>query len=402
MPGSTTSGDRWRKQVKVGDVVLICDVGGGTTDFTLIAVGEEAGQLVLTRVAVGDHILLGGDNMDLALAYTMAAGFAARTSSSTWARCSCSATAAGRPRRSCSASQPGQRPRDRRSAAAVEGHRRHDQGRLSREELERVLLDGFFPECPADAVPRQQRAIGFQELGLPYASDPAVTRHLAHFLLAARQRAGGAHQRPAPAVGRAVQRRRLQGASRCGSVWCRGAQRVGPGQRRAGEGAAQRRPRPGGGARGGLLRPGPPRQGRAHSRRHGPGVLRRRRDVAARRAGRAAAAQGAVRRALRHGGRHEVDVPGQEFGLVVGEPAEFRFLGSTVRRDDPVGTLVEEWEGEIEELSPLTTTLEAPGQARPHRAGASAQQGDGGGHAGVVVPQPGWQAAVEAGVQCAG
>ena len=57
----------------------------------------------------------------------------------------------------------------------------------------------------------------------------------------------------------------------------------------------------------------------------------------------------------------ESDVPGQEFGLVVGEPAEFRFLGSTVRRNDPIGTLVEEWEGQIDELSPLTTTLEAPG-----------------------------------------
>jgi hypothetical protein len=55
----------------------------------------------------------------------------------------------------------------------------------------------------------------------------------------------------------------------------------------------------------------------------------------------------------------EADVPGQEFGLVVGTPVEFRFLGSTVRRGDTVGTMVEEWEGEIEELSPLTTTLEA-------------------------------------------
>jgi hypothetical protein len=55
----------------------------------------------------------------------------------------------------------------------------------------------------------------------------------------------------------------------------------------------------------------------------------------------------------------EVDVPGQEFGLVVGAPAEFRFLSSTVRRDDTVGTLLDEWEGQIEELSPIATTLEA-------------------------------------------
>jgi hypothetical protein len=58
----------------------------------------------------------------------------------------------------------------------------------------------------------------------------------------------------------------------------------------------------------------------------------------------------------------ESDVPGQEFGLVVGEPAEFRFLGSSVRRGDTVGTLVEEWEGQIDELSPLEMTLEAPGK----------------------------------------
>src|SRR5436309_2094144 len=64
------SHEEWRKQVEVGDVVLVCDVGGGTTDLSLIAVSEDAGNLALTRVAVGDHILLGGDNMDLALAYT--------------------------------------------------------------------------------------------------------------------------------------------------------------------------------------------------------------------------------------------------------------------------------------------------------------------------------------------
>src|SRR5204862_4702301 len=72
------SGDGWREQVEVGDAVLIVDVGGGTTDLTLIAVGEEAGNLVLTRVAVGDHILLGGDNMDLALAHQAAQAFAAK------------------------------------------------------------------------------------------------------------------------------------------------------------------------------------------------------------------------------------------------------------------------------------------------------------------------------------
>ena len=63
-----SQGDNWRKNIKVGDLVLVCDVGGGTTDFSLITVTEESGDLALKRVAVGEHILLGGDNMDLALA----------------------------------------------------------------------------------------------------------------------------------------------------------------------------------------------------------------------------------------------------------------------------------------------------------------------------------------------
>jgi len=66
-----SGGEQWRRAVQVGDVILVCDVGGGTTDFSLIAVRDEAGELQLERVAVGDHILLGGDNMDLALAYTV-------------------------------------------------------------------------------------------------------------------------------------------------------------------------------------------------------------------------------------------------------------------------------------------------------------------------------------------
>ena len=63
----------WRDQVSVGDIILVVDVGGGTTDLSLIAVTDNDGNLELTRIAVGDHILLGGDNMDLALAYTMKA-----------------------------------------------------------------------------------------------------------------------------------------------------------------------------------------------------------------------------------------------------------------------------------------------------------------------------------------
>ncbi len=68
-------GDRWRRQLKLGDTLLVCDVGGGTTDFTLVTVAEEGGELVLRRMAVGNHLLLGGDNMDLALAHHAATAF---------------------------------------------------------------------------------------------------------------------------------------------------------------------------------------------------------------------------------------------------------------------------------------------------------------------------------------
>ncbi len=179
---STTSGVNWRKQVKVGESVLIADVGGGTTDLTLIAVGEDLGQMVLTRVAVGDHILLGGDNMDLALAHTVARKFGERGIKldqgqmlMLWHSCraakeklfvepdleSTPVTVLGR------------------GSKVIAGT---IKGELLREEVERVLVEGFFPHCPADAQPTRQRTGGLQELGLPYAGDPAISRHLAFFL----------------------------------------------------------------------------------------------------------------------------------------------------------------------------------------------------------------------------
>src|SRR5439155_2703649 len=177
-----TSHDAWRKQVEVGDVVLICDVGGGTTDLTLIAVGEEAGQLALTRVAVGDHILLGGDNMDLALAHTAAQAFAAKghkldTAQMLMLGHSCRAAKERLFADPSLASAPvtvlG------RGSKVIAGT---IKGELTRAEMEKVLIGGFFPDCPVDAEPLKQRAVGLQELGLPYASDPAMTKHLASFL----------------------------------------------------------------------------------------------------------------------------------------------------------------------------------------------------------------------------
>jgi molecular chaperone DnaK (HSP70) len=361
------SHDRWRRHVEVGDVVLVCDVGGGTTDFTLIAVGEEAGQLVLTRVAVGDHILLGGDNMDLALAHAAGRHFGekgvkldAGQMHMLWhsARMAKEKLFADPKLDSVPVTVLG------RGSRVIGGTLKSE---LSRAEVEQVLVDGFFPECPPDAEPRRQRTVGLQELGLPYAHDPAVTKHLAHFLhrnaevLAERMPARRKKKATLPTAvlfnggvfKAAPLRERLlavlnQWTKTAGAppvkvlegtdldlAVARGAAYYG--QVRRGKGVRIR----GGTARAyyvGVETSLPAIPG-------SPPPLK---------------ALCVVPFGMEEG--TETDVPGQEFGLVVGEPAEFRFLGSSVRRTDTVGTLVEEWEDHIDELSPLATTLEAPGK----------------------------------------
>jgi molecular chaperone DnaK (HSP70) len=361
------SHDRWRKHVEVGDVVLVCDVGGGTTDFTLIAVGEEAGQLVLTRVAVGDHILLGGDNMDLALAHAAARRFAEKGTKldagqmhMLWhsARMAKEKLFADPKLDSVPVTVLG------RGSRVIGGTLKSE---LSRAEVEQVLVDGFFPECPPDAEPGQQRTVGLQELGLPYAHDPAVTKHLAHFLhrnaevlaerLPAKRRKkialptavlfNGGVFKAAPLRERLLaalnQWTKAAGASPVKVLQgtdldlavARGAAYYG--QVRRGKGVRIR----GGTARAYYI-------GVETSLPAVPGSPPPLKALCV------------VPFGMEEG--TEADVPGREFGLVVGEPAEFRFLGSSVRRTDAVGTLVDEWEDQIEELSPLATTLEAPGK----------------------------------------
>ncbi len=177
-------GDAWRKDLTQGDRLLVCDVGGGTTDLTLIDVTEEEGELELRRLAVGEHLLVGGDNMDLTLAHRVAEMFAdqgikldAWQSISLWHSC-----------------------RDAKevllSADPPESHRVSVLGRGSkviggavsvdvpRHMATDLLLQGFFPDCQLSDKPQRHRASGFQEIGLPFESDVAITRHLAAFLMA--------------------------------------------------------------------------------------------------------------------------------------------------------------------------------------------------------------------------
>ena len=358
-------GDDWREQVQTGDLVLVADVGGGTTDFTLIEVAEETGNLALTRLAVGDHLLLGGDNMDLALAHTVAAELA-KAGTKLDAGQMLQLTHAARQAKeqlladsSLSSSKVTVLGKGR---SVVGGSISYD---LPRADVERVVLDGFFPDCPRDAEPARSRAAGLQELGLPYVSDAGITRHLASFLhrqadaLADRDRPGKKKKADAVTLPTAILfnggvfradllRDRLLDVL---GKWAKSAK------------ADPTRPLTGtdldlavarGAAYYGLVRRGQGvriRGGTARAYYIGvetaqpavPGLPPPLKAVCVAPFG------------MEEG--TETDIPSQEFGLVVGEEVEFRFLGSTVRRDDAPGTVVDDWEGEVDELAPVRVSL---------------------------------------------
>ena len=163
-------------------LVLVVDVGGGTSDFTLIQVTPTDDGPALRRIAVGDHLMLGGDNMDAALARLVEERLVAggrKLSATQWTQLVQASRAAKESLLSAQAAE-------RHGIALVAEGSRLFRGTLSseiqREEAERLVLDGFFPPCAADEVPRRGARVALQELGLPYAQDPAVTRHLAAFL----------------------------------------------------------------------------------------------------------------------------------------------------------------------------------------------------------------------------
>ncbi|MEN3340262.1 MAG: hypothetical protein V7647_3938 [Acidobacteriota bacterium] len=188
-----------RPMATLGDaaLILVCDVGGGTTDFSLIRAGVEGGELVFERIAIGEHLLLGGDNLDLTLARLVEQrlpGGAERLSLSQrhMLRRKCSAAK----EQLLSPSGPPHVPITILGGgrAVVGGGASVD---LSREDVTRALLDGFLPATDVADVPARTRRAGLRELGLPYESEPAITRHLAAFLTrAGRTAAGGAVTAP--------------------------------------------------------------------------------------------------------------------------------------------------------------------------------------------------------------
>lgn len=346
-------GKRWRKLLKVGERLLVCDVGGGTTDLTLIGVAEEQGELVLQRLAVGNHLLVGGDNMDLTLAHHVAGRFAEKgvkldpwQSVALW--------------HSCRAAKE--------TLLAPDGPKKHPiavLGRgskliggtvsidIDRQSVSDLLVDGFFPRCAASDRPARQRASGFQDIGLPFESDTAVTRHLAAFLAThgdAKQgpvcpthvlfnggvfKADALRDRllevlgawfPDMAPAQALEEHHdldhavARGAAYYGYTKQRGGLRI----------------------RGGTARSyyvGVETTGPAI-----PGALRPLRALCV------------VPFGMEEG--TETDVPSGEIGLVLGEPAQFRFFSSASRKQDLPGDVLSSWtEDELAETDALEATL---------------------------------------------
>jgi hypothetical protein len=351
-----TVGDQWRRLLHVGDRLLVCDVGGGTTDLTLIDVAEEHGDLVLQRRAVGDHLLVGGDNMDLALAHHAATQFAEQgvqldpwQSVALWHSC-----------RTAKEQLLSNGDVNSTHPVSVLGRGSQIIGGTVTVDLERthvadLLVEGFFPRCGLNDRPQRQRLSGFQEIGLPFENDAAVTKHLAAFL--------GAHLEQSDAQNfpshvlfnggvfkSEVLRRRLlevltewssdappdaisQGASQLDHAVARGAAFYGWAKQRGGV-----RIRGGVGRSyyvgietAGLAIPGAPRPLNALC---------------------------VVPFGMEEG--TETDVPAGEVGLVLGEPARFRFFSSAVRKEDRPGDMLSRWsEEELIETDSLEATLPA-------------------------------------------
>lgn len=360
----------WRTQVTCGDIILVIDVGGGTTDLSLIAVTEKGGNLELTRVAVGDHILLGGDNMDLALAYTVKAKLEkegkriepwqlqALTHSCRDAKEKIfnNFTIDGIPIVVAS-----------RGSSLMSGNLRTE---LTREEVINVLVEGFFPKVAITERPVNPTRTGLRASGLPYAQDAAISRHLAAFL-AKQQNAtdelkdinlpehatflhptavllnGGVLKANTLAdrlmevlnswlVAEQVPKARLLADADLDLAVARGAAyygfvRQGKGVRIKGGTAAAYY------------------VGIESAMPAVPGL-----------------APDIVALCIAPFGMEEgtsEELPNDEFGLVVGEPVRFRFFASTIRREDKVGTRLDYWtDEELAELDELDITLPEEGR----------------------------------------
>jgi hypothetical protein len=362
----------WRKQVKAGDIVLVVDVGGGTSDFSLIAILERDGKLEPHRVAVGDHILLGGDNMDLALAHFVARKLQANgTQLDSWQMRALTYGCRSAKEHLLADANATVWPIvvPSRGSKLIGGSIRTE---LTRDEVTAFITDGFFPRVEAASRPATRQRAGLTQVGLPYAQDAAITKHLAAFL--ARQ--AGATAELEGFAGRVNAEHTFLHPSAVlfnGGVFKSGilAQRVmdtindwlymeGAEAARMLEGAdldlAVARgaayfsyARRGGGVR---IRGGTARSYYVGVESSMPAIPGMEPPIEALCVAPFGMEEGS-----------ELELPGQEFGLVVGEPVTFRFFGSTTRRQDRIGEVLEFWgPDELQEMNEIQATLPAEGR----------------------------------------
>ncbi len=354
----------WRRRVQLGDLILVVDIGGGTTDFTLIAVTETNGELSLNRVAVGEHILLGGDNIDLALAGVVSQRLAekgtridSRQLQSLWSNCRAAKE---------KLLEPGSKAKEQpvtilgKGTGLVGGT---IKATLLLEDIERVLSDGFLPAVASTEMPAHQRRGGVQELGLPYAADAAITRHMARFL----RQDGEIHRGPSGlacpthvlfnggVLNAQLVRERILATL---DTWL-AQEGMPPVQPLSGEDLMHAVSR--GAAYYGLAR-------------HGRGVrirggVPRTYYIGVESAMPSIPGFPAPMKALTvvpFGMEEGADIriPGREFGLVAGQQSEFRFFTSVTRRNDRPGDLIEDFGDALEELPPMEATM-AAGEGAP-------------------------------------
>ena len=357
----------WRERVTVGDLILVVDIGGGTTDLTLIAVTEREGELVLDRIAVGEHILLGGDNIDLALARTVAGRLSEKGTridnfqlQALWNNCRLAKE---------KLLEPGSKAAEApvtilgKGTGLVGGT---IKATLKRDDIETVIGEGFLPSVASTDLPARQRRVGLQEIGLPYAADAAITRHLARFLR--QQAATGEHGsvRRGPSglacpthvlfnggvLNAGLVRERLLAVL---NDWLT-QEGMQPVKVLSGEdlmhavsrgaayyGLARR-------GKGVRIRGGVPRTyyvGIESAMPSVPGFMAPLKALTV------------VPFGMEEG--TEERIPNREFGLLVGEPAEFRFFCSAVRKNDNPGDLIEDFGDDLQELSPMEVNLPATG-----------------------------------------
>ncbi|MDE1235886.1 Hsp70 family protein [Vibrio aestuarianus] len=371
------SNEAWRDEVNVGDIVLVVDIGGGTTDLSLVEVTEEEGNLTLNRIAVGEHILLGGDNMDLALAYRLKMKLAQEGKElAPWqiqamthaCRDAKEALLNDRELASVPIVVPSRGSKLLGSTLKTE---------LTQQEVQQMLVDGFFPSVSISEHPVQKTRGALTQMGLPYAQDAGITRHIAAFL-----------SKQANATGETTPHNEYNPfAGMSGMGDAPKADFIKPTAVLFNGGVlksnllADRLF--------GIINAWLSSANAAHAKRLSGLDL----DLAV---ASGAAYYGAVRRGqgvrIRGGiassyyvgiesampaipgmappmealcvapfGMEEgssTPVPSQEFGLVIGEPVHFQFFGSTVRREDQAGTHLDYWApDELEELPEIQVTL---------------------------------------------